>query len=148
VNSVQMVSQAQAQVQAAASAHEVLAAAFDAFEVIRMHARASEDRAPGLFAAFVATASAAVDGREAVTLAPSLPPGRSSVTAVTPATARTAIGEVTAALAALAASLRERLTLIAIQAPEAGDRAACAEAAQAAGRIVSFMTGDGDGRLW
>jgi hypothetical protein len=148
MNGVQMVSQAKAQVQVAGSVPDVLAAAFDAFEVIRLYARASEGREPGLFAAFMATAGAAVDGREAITLAPSLPPGPSSVPAATPVTVSTAIGAVTAALAELAASLRERLTLITAQEPEAGDRAACAEAAQAAGRIVSFMSGDGDGRLW
>jgi hypothetical protein len=145
---VQMVNQARAQVQLAASVPDVLAAAFDAFEVIRMCARVCEDQELGPFAAFMATANAAVDGREAVTIAPSLPPDPSGVTAVTPVTADAAIGEVTAVLTALAVSLSERLALIAVQASEAGDRAACAEAAQAAQRIVSLMTGDGHGCLW
>ncbi len=57
----------------AASLPETLAAGFDAFEVIRMTARDWQDRAPGLFAAFMTAADAAVDGREALTIAPSLP---------------------------------------------------------------------------
>src|SRR5260370_19498404 len=57
----------------AASLPEALAAGFDAFEVIRIAARACQDRVPGLFAAFMMTADAAVDGREALTVAPSLP---------------------------------------------------------------------------
>src|SRR5258708_22287269 len=52
---------------------EVLGLSFDAFEVIRIAARNCQDRVPGLFAAFMMTADAAVDGREALTVAPSLP---------------------------------------------------------------------------
>ncbi len=61
----------------AASLPETLAAGFDAFEAIRQLARDCENRVPALFAAFMTTADAAVDGREAITIAPSLPqPGR------------------------------------------------------------------------
>jgi hypothetical protein len=59
----------------AATLPGILAASFDAFEVIRLLARVSEDTVPALFAAFMTAADAAVDGREAVTTAPSLPPG-------------------------------------------------------------------------
>jgi len=52
----------------------VLAAGFDAFEAIRLLARGNENRDPGLFAAFMMAADAAVDGREALTASPSLPP--------------------------------------------------------------------------
>ena len=58
----------------AASLPEALAVSFDAFEVIRMAARDCQDRVPGMFAAFMMTADAAVDGREALTVAPSLLP--------------------------------------------------------------------------
>ncbi len=51
----------------AASLPEALAVSFDAFEVIRMAARDCQDRVPELFAAFMTTADAAVDGREALT---------------------------------------------------------------------------------
>ena len=51
---------------------ELLAASFDAFEAIRVVARGSEDLAPWLFAAFMTAADAAVDGTQAITIAPSL----------------------------------------------------------------------------
>jgi len=60
----------------AASLPDTLAAGFDAFEAIRQLARGSEDKVPALFAAFMTTADGAVDGRDAVTVAPSLPPDR------------------------------------------------------------------------
>ena len=53
---------------------EVLAAGFDGFEAIRLLARGNETRHPGWFAAFMTAADAAVDGREVLTLSPSLPP--------------------------------------------------------------------------
>src|ERR1022692_3847875 len=65
----------EARLRQAAALPDMLAASFEAFEVIRLLARGNEDRVPGLFAAFMTAADAAVDGREAVTAAPSLPPG-------------------------------------------------------------------------
>ena len=62
----------------AASLPDTLAVAFDAFEVIRQLARDCESRVPALFAAFMTTADAAVDGREAVTTAPALPQPRAA----------------------------------------------------------------------
>jgi hypothetical protein len=53
---------------------ELLSASFDAFEAIRFIARGSEDLVPALFAALMTAADAAVDGREAITIAPSLSP--------------------------------------------------------------------------
>lgn len=64
---------AEARVRQAASLPEILDAGFDAFEAIRISARTCQDQIPGLFAAFMTTADAAVDGREALTIAPSLP---------------------------------------------------------------------------
>jgi hypothetical protein len=123
----------------AASLPEALDAGFDAFEAIRMAARDWQDRAHGLFAAFITTADAAVDGREALTAAPSLP-----LTGTTePARALAAgadAGHAADALAALAALLRDRLTEAAGLADAPGDRIACQEAAEAAGRISQLMT--------
>jgi hypothetical protein len=48
----------------AASVPDILPAAFDAFEAIRRLARDCEDTVPALFAAFMTTADAAVDGCE------------------------------------------------------------------------------------
>ena len=66
----------EARLRQAASLPETLAAGFDAFEAIRMTARDWQDRAPELSAAFMTAADAAVDGREALTIAPSLLPAR------------------------------------------------------------------------
>jgi hypothetical protein len=123
----------------AASLPEVLAAGFDAFEVIRITARHHQDQVPALFAAFMTTADAAIDGREALTTAPSLPhaayakPGGASA-------ADAGTGQAADALAALAAVLHDRLTDVANLADTPGDRAACQDAADAAGRICQLMT--------
>ncbi len=126
----------------AASLPQLLSASFDAFEAIRTTTRDCEDRAPELFAAFMTAADAAVDGREALTIAPSLPlaggagPVEAAVTVADP-------GQTADLLATLAATLRDRLTGAADLAMLPGDRAACQDAAQAAGRICQLM-GRGD----
>jgi hypothetical protein len=61
----------------------VLDAGFDAFEVIRLVARASEDLAPELFAAFITAAGIAVEGRNALGGAPSLPAATGPPPAIT-----------------------------------------------------------------
>jgi hypothetical protein len=128
----------------ARSLPELLAASFDAFETIRVLARGSEDIVPSLFAAFMTAADAAVDGRQAITLAPSLSPG-SGVTPVTiPPAAGADIDTITAALAALGGLLDERLAHAADRALLSGDRTACQEAAEAGRRIHQLMAGDGN----
>jgi hypothetical protein len=115
------------------------AAGFDAFEAIRLAARDCQDQVPALFAAFMTTADAAVDGREALTIAPSLPPADGTGPGVAVPTGADA-GQPPGALAALAAVLRDRLTDAAAQADVPGDRTACQDAAEAAGRIRQLMT--------
>ena len=126
---------------------EILAAGFDAFEAIRMAARDHQDRVPTLFAAFMTTANAAVDGREALTIAPSLPPaGQARPGQVLPE--ETGAGEAADALAVLAAALGERLRQAAVLAEVPGDQAACQQGAAAARRICELMTrGEHDARL-
>ena len=136
--------QAQARVQASGSLPDLLTEAFDAFEVIRILARTSEDQAPHLLAAFMTTADTAVDGREALTIAPSLPPGLSRVTTATESPSRAGPGEVADAVARLAAVLGEHLSSAAADAALAGDRGACLEAAHAAKRIGQLMARGGD----
>ena len=124
---------------------DLLAASFDAFEIIRLLARSCDHRAPELFAAFMTTADAAVDGREAITAAPALPAGGSTARVSVP-TADTGTQEITAALAALGALLHDRLTHAAARtaAPEE-DQDACVQAADAARRIHDLMArGDDD----
>jgi hypothetical protein len=104
-----------------------------------MAARRYQDQVPELCAAFMTAADAAVDGREALTIAPSLPlAGR---TAPGHAVAAAADADQAAdALAALAAVLRDRLSHAAALADTPDDRTACQDAAEAAGRICQLMT--------
>jgi hypothetical protein len=128
----------------ARSLPELLAASFDAFETIRVLARGSEDIVPSLFAAFMTAADAAVDGRQAITLAPSLSPASGVTPVATPPAAGAYIDAITAALAALGELLDERLAQAADRALLSGDRTACQEAAQAGRRIQQLMAGNGN----
>lgn len=136
----------EARLQAAATVADTLAAGFDAFEIIRLLARDCEDIVPGLLAAFMTAADAAVDGREAITAAPALPrPGRSEAGAGVPGASPHA-DETAGALAALGALLRDSLARAATLAAGPEDHAACTDAAQAAARICQLMARDGDDR--
>ena len=58
------------------------------------------------------------------------------------------VGEIADAMAALGALLDDRLSRAVSMAAVPGDRAACEQAAEAAGRICELMAcGDGDTRL-
>jgi hypothetical protein len=122
----------------AGSLAETLAACFDAFEAIRTAARGCQDQVPGLFAAFMTAADAAVDGREALTLAPSLPlaAGAGPDDAVA---AGADAGQVADALAALGEMLGKRLSRAAALADLPEDRVACQDGAQAAMWICHLM---------
>ena len=134
----------------AATLPDMLAASFDAFEVIRSLARENEDRVPGLFAAFMTTADAAVDGREAVTAAPSLPPGNgNSIGSSLPTSPCAGVREIADAMAALAVLLSQRLGYAAILSTASSDQVACEEAVAAAGRIRQLMArGHDETGLW
>jgi hypothetical protein len=87
------------------------------------------------------TADAAVDGSEAITIAPSLSTATVSAPSADPPAAAAGIEAAADALAALGALLNERLTGAADCAPTPGDRAACQQAAKAASRIHQLMVG-------
>jgi len=130
----------ESRLQQAATLPDMLAASFDAFEVIRLLARDNEDRVPALFAAFMTAADAAVDGREAVTTAPSLPScGRSGIGTNPPIAADAGVGEIADGMAALAVLLSQRLGYAATLSIASSDQIACEEAAAAAGRICQLM---------
>jgi hypothetical protein len=135
-----------ARVQDARSLPQLLAASFDALEAVRVLARASEDAVPSLFAAFMTAADAAVDGREAITIAPSLSPAPGVTLITSPPAAGADIDTITDALAALGALLDERLAHAADRALVPGDRAACQEAAQAGRRIHQLMAREDNDR--
>jgi hypothetical protein len=121
---------------------ELLDACFDAFEVIRLVARGGEDRAPGLLAAFMATAGAAVAGRNALNDAPSLPLARAGPP-LPDATNLTGDAEQLADdLAAAALLLARRLAKAATRAGLAADDAACERAARAATEIRRLLARD------
>ena len=130
----------------ARSLPELLAVSFDAFEGVRVIARGSEDIAPALLAAFMTAADAAVDGRQAITIAPSLTPGPGVTLITSPPDAGADVNTITDALAALGALLDERLAQAADRALVPGDRAACQEAAQAGRRIHQLMAREDDDR--
>jgi hypothetical protein len=130
----------------ARSLPELLAASFDAFEAIRVTARGSEDVVPALFAAFMTAADAAVDGKEAITIAPSLSPGPAVTLITSPLDTGAGIDTVTDALAALAALLDERLAQAAPRALTSDDRAACQEAAEAGRRIHLLLAREDNDR--
>jgi hypothetical protein len=133
----------------AASLPETLTAAFDAFEAVRQVARGCEDKVPALFTAFMTTADAAVDGREAITIAPSLPTDRRGGADVIMPQASVPVEEIADALAGIGRLLSDQLTSAAAMAATAADQGACTEAAQAAGRICQLMaSGDHDSRPW
>jgi hypothetical protein len=115
----------------------LLDAGFDAFEVIRLVARASEDLAPDLFAAFITTAGTAVEGRNALGDAPSLPPATRRPTITMSSTA--GAGQIADELAALATLLAQRLAEAGAQAVREGDRAACQLAVDAAAGIHRLL---------
>jgi hypothetical protein len=135
-----------ARLRGARSLPGLLAASFGAFETIRVLARGSEDMVPSLFAAFMTAADAAVDGRQALTLAPSLSLA-SGVTPVTiPPAATAGIDAIADALAALGKLLEECLAHAAARALIPGDRAACQEAAEAGRRIHQLMARENNDR--
>jgi hypothetical protein len=144
-DSVQETSAIMTRLREAASLPDTLAVAFDAFEAIRQLARDCEDRLPGLLATFMTTADAAVDGREAITTAPALPPPAHTGIAVSVPAPSAPVEDVAAALAALGAVLAERLRHAATIAMTSADQTACQNAALAAGRIWQLMTGAEDG---
>jgi hypothetical protein len=116
---------------------ELLDAGFDAFEVIRLVARGGEDGASELFAAFMTTAGTAVEGRNALYDAPSLPPTGPPPTVAVGTTA--GAGHIADELAALAMLLAQRLAEAGAQAVWEGDRAACQHGTCAAAGIHRLL---------
>lgn len=116
-----------------------LAASFDAFEAIRHLARQCQDQEPDLFAAFMTTASAAADGRDAITTAPALPPPDPATPQDNQPAPPTDPGTAADAIAALAALLARRLDHTTTLTSTTGDRIACQDAADAASQIHQLM---------
>ena len=146
VDALQQAARIQHRLRQGSSLAGTLVASFDAFEAIRLLARGNEHRDPGLFAAFMMAADAAVDGREAITTSPSLPQATTPQPAVSPATGA-GLDDIADAMASLAAQLAECLPRAAAMAKMPGDRAVCEQAAHAAGQIRQLMARDDDSPL-
>jgi hypothetical protein len=138
----------EARLRQATSLPDTLAASFDAFEAVRLLAREHENRVPELFACFMTAADAAVDGREALTAAPSLPSAEPSQEPVRVSAAGADTAGIIGAIAALGALLDGCLSRAVAMSGRRGDQSACRQAAQAAARICQQMArGDDAARL-
>jgi hypothetical protein len=133
-----------ARVRGSSSVADLLDAAFDGFEVIRQVARACEDRVPELFAAFITAACTAVEGRNALNDAPSLPLSRTGPPLAVSVAPAGDVDHIAGQLADLAAVLDRHLRQAAVGAETPGDRAACLHAAKAATQIHWLLAGDAD----
>jgi len=136
-----MMDTAQQRLQEADGLAAVLDAAYGAFEGILSVIHPVQDPASGLFAAFVMAAASAADGRNALTLAPSLPghPMLAAPREQQPWSGASPerVAEVVGGLSRLVA---ERLTQAAAFAPDAGDEAACRQGAQSARDICGLLS--------
>jgi hypothetical protein len=147
VNDLDQIDRAAVRLRAADGVADVLAVGFDAFEVIRVAARDCEDRASELFAAFLLAAGAAVEGRDELLAAPSLPRGRGEPASPGVAPPGVEVGEIADALAALGGLLTARLWEAAAAAGDARDEVACKNGAQAAEQVQQLLGGGDDAHV-
>jgi hypothetical protein len=149
VDGLAAAAEARARLDVVANLPDLLAEAFDAFELIRMLARAGEDQMPGLLVSLMFVADAAVDGREAVTGAPSLPVAGSRLMMTTVSIDSADAERVLDVIAGLSVLLAGRLSEASSAETEpADDRAVCRDAAAAAQQIIGLVArGEDDGNL-
>jgi hypothetical protein len=121
---------------------QMLGAAFDAFEAIRHCARDYEDRAPDLFAAFIAAATAAANGRDAVLTASVFPADAEPPPGSTQPALDASPDQAADSIAASAAILADWLNQAADLAATSHDQDACHDAAAAARQIHQLMADD------
>ncbi len=120
----------------------VLAAAWEGFELISAAAADHAERTTDLYPAFMFARGAAVEGRNALVLAPSRPAG-GPASFGTLGLSTGDVDQVADALAELASALSARLRGAAGLAVDDGDRVACEIAAGEADRIGALLTGSG-----
>jgi hypothetical protein len=117
---------------------DTLAAGWEVFELVRVLASAAANRAADMYPAFTFARGSAVNGRNAIAFAPSMPTdyagSRDGM-----ALPMEDVGEVADILAGLASALSVRLREAAGLATAAGDRIACETAARDAGRISELL---------
>ena len=116
----------------------LLGAAWDAFSVLVTACRDGADRSAELFAAFSFASAAAARGRLVLWAAPSLPRTCGWGTGDEGGIGQD-LEELADALAGLAEILTARLSEAAVRAVDAGDRGACADAAQEAAQVQGLL---------
>lgn len=116
----------------------VLAAGWEIFELIGDLAAAGAEQSADLYPAFMFARSAAVDGRNAIAFAPSVPAVGAALSG-RPVLWTGDVSEVADALAGLASALSLRLQAMARLATDDGDRVACENAARDADRISELL---------
>jgi hypothetical protein len=122
----------------------VLDAAYDGFEEIMSATRRHQDNDTDMFAALMFAAAGAADGRDAVAVAPSLPPGRPSgqPTAGEKLASDGSAAEIADALASLGMLIAARLEQAARSAADPGDCAACRDGARYGREIGALLAGN------
>lgn len=120
----------------------VLSASWEAFELVMAVAAASADQSADMYPAFTFARGSAVSGRNAIAFAPSMPAGDAAPSGA-PAPVTGDVSEVADAVARLASALSTRLRDAAGLAADAGDRAACQDAARHADQISGLLAGGG-----
>ena len=116
----------------------MLATGWEAFEFVRGVAGANADRSADMYPAFTFARGAAVNGRNAIAFAPSMPADQEMLFEEAAPLQGDAY-KVADTLADLASALSARLWETAGVAGDAGDRAACEDAAREADRITELL---------
>ena len=119
----------------------VLDAGYEAFEEMLPALEEQEDRGGAAFAAFVMSATAAANGRDALAAAPSLPlaPSGALVALTAGRSSGLAMEDPAAILAGLSQMLSSRLAAVSDLSADVGDKVACAQAARHAATICSLL---------
>jgi hypothetical protein len=121
---------------------DVLTVAWEIFDLVSALAAACAERTADMYPAFMFARSAAVDGRNAIAFAPSVPAAGVTLSGgavLWPGD----VSEVADALAGLASALSMRLRTVARLAADDGDRVACENAARDADRISELLARSG-----
>jgi hypothetical protein len=119
----------------------VLDTAWQAFDLVHGVCLRCGEQAVSSFAAFAFAATAAAQGRQLITAAPSLPPTSGTVTGRA-ASLPADLDQTADELAGLARALTDQLSLAATQAEDPGDQAACADAVRYARQICELLARD------
>lgn len=122
---------------------DVLAAAWDIFELVGTMASAAADESADLYPAFTLARGSAVSGRNAIAFAPSMPPAPADANHHLPKPMADGY-EIADALANLVSTLTMRLRESAGAAADASDRSACENAASEAEQIVRYLAKGND----